>query len=93
MPYRTYSVTHQKDAGFTLRLTKSSLRGWALETVAHGLCTITFRHFCWELCCKAADWSDKHEVELLEIPITREDADALAWQNETWTFLDKDQKD
>lgn len=90
MSYRTYYVSHHKDDGFTLHIIKKSLRGEILESIAHVLCTATRQRFCWELCCKAANWSDKREVRLLEIPIDREQADAIAWGEDDWTWLDED---
>lgn len=91
MTYRTFNVTHSKADGFQLHLLeRSSFRDWVYN-VAEGFEAHVLRHrFCNSWIVNAPmNWADSREKVLAITSIDREQADALAFQSDTWSYLDE----
>lgn len=89
MSYRTFHVSHSRDAGFILHLTKRSQFRDFIVSCAEALCVVTRHRFCNQIVTPPIIWSDKKEVILDQVSIDREAADALAGMEDAWTYLDE----
>jgi len=90
MKPRRVQVSHQKDEGFTLTVEEYSRFRSGVAWVADKLCVLTGHHFCnsgpiaW-----AFEWDWHGSTELVRIPIERETADKLAYDKDSWSWLDE----
>lgn len=90
MPYRTYSVSYQRERGFVLHLEEHSVfRDIVADILDMVLCHPFNHRFAWQyrLCNALRQWAFNAEKEVLQIPITREQAEAIDGEG-VWDFLD-----
>lgn len=90
MSYRTFHISYSSKDGFILHLVERSVLKDLVEEWAGWLCMVTGHHGCNSWFGRIANWADKSEVTLDRIPILRSNADALAFEDDTWTWLDDD---
>ncbi len=94
MKPRRVHVSHQKDEGFTLTVEEYSRFRSGVAWVADKLCVLTGHHFCNSaLIGGAFNWDWDGSTELVRVSIDRETADKLAYDEDSWFWLDKDEDD
>lgn len=90
MPYRTFSVSTQKDEGFQLNLIERSVLAAGAEYVVGNLCSLLGHPSFLEntLTQWVGKWIMKSDKTLHSVPTTRATADKLAHKPDTWSWMD-----
>lgn len=87
MSFRNFYVSHGKD-GFVLKLVEQATFREKLVSLSDKVCVLTRHRWCYVVHNPFVNWAWRAEKVLLEIPLTREQADSLAWSDDDWAFLD-----
>lgn len=88
MKPRRVNVTYQKDAGFHLIVEEFSGFRSALTTAADWVCARTGHRFCNSFFAYFEEKDYKAAKVLVTVPITREQAESVAFSDDSWSWLD-----